>query len=161
MFHLRNNVQSIVSSFMNMNDLERAKNYCAYQERCHYEVRSKLLEWKIYGDDLEEIIVELIKENFLSEERFAKAYASGKFNINQWGRNKIKMALKAKHVSEYCIRKGLEVISPEDYEKTIRNILAKRSREKKTHSPFQLSQYLVSRGFEYGLVSKILGNESE
>lgn len=71
---------------MNSNDLERAKKYCAYQERCHSEVRSRLLEWKIYGDDLEEIIVALIEENFLNEERFAKAYVSGKFNMNHWGK---------------------------------------------------------------------------
>ncbi len=146
---------------MNSNDLERAKHYCAYQERCHSDVRSKLLDWNIYGDDLEEIIVALIGENYLNEERFAKAYVSGKFNINQWGKNKIRISLKAKHVSDYCIKKGLEVIMPADYEKTVRNLINKRSREKKTHSPFQLTQYLVSRGFEYDLVNKIIGNEGE
>jgi len=144
---------------MNINDLERAKKYCAYQERCHSDVRSRLLEWKIYGDDLEEIIVALIEENFLNEERFAKAYVSGKFNMNHWGKNKISQALKAKHISDYCIRKGLEVIQDEDYIRTIKQILEKRSREKKTHSSFQLSQYLMSRGFEYNLVSKILEHE--
>jgi len=145
---------------MNSNDLERAKRYCAYQERCHSEVRSKLIEWKVYGDDLEEIIVALIEENFLNEERFAKAYVSGKFNINHWGRNKIKQGLKLKQISEYCIRKGLEVIREEEYLKTIKNLLEKRSREKKTHSSFQLSQYLQSRGFEYNIISKVMEHES-
>ncbi|MBK7605093.1 MAG: RecX family transcriptional regulator [Saprospiraceae bacterium] len=76
------------------------------------------------------------------------------------GQNKIKQALKSKHISDYCIKKGLEVIQDEDYISAIKQILDKRSREKKTHSPFQLSQYLMSRGFEYGIVSKLLDHES-
>lgn len=141
-------------------DLERAKKYCAYQERCHSEVRGKLIEWKVYGDDLEEIIATLIGENFLNEERYAKAYVSGKFNINHWGRKKIIQGLKAKQVSDYCIRKGLETIREEDYLRVMAGLLEKRRREKKTHSGFQLAQYLLSRGFEYPEIQKIMADDA-
>jgi regulatory protein len=66
----------------------KLRHYCAYQERCHEEVRTKLLSLKIYGSDLEEIINKLIEDDFLNEERFAKAYAGGKFRIKKWGRER-------------------------------------------------------------------------
>lgn len=135
-------------------NLERARKYCAYQERCHSEVRSKLIEWKIFGEELEQIIATLISENFLNEERYARAFVSGKFNINHWGRQKITYALKQRQVSDYSIRKGLEVIDEEEYQQLIRRLLERRMKEKKTQSPYQLTQYLMSRGFEYNEIEK-------
>ncbi|HQN57616.1 MAG TPA: regulatory protein RecX [Saprospiraceae bacterium] len=140
-------------------DLERARKYCAYQERSHSEVRSKLIEWKIFGDDLEEIIASLISENFLNEERYARAFVSGKFNINHWGRKKIIYALKQKQVSDYSIRKGLEVIDEEEYQKVIHLLLERRGKEKKNPSSYQLTQYLLSRGFEYNEIEKAMNHE--
>jgi regulatory protein len=84
----------------------RMQRYCAYQERCHSEVRSKLLEIGMRGTELEEVIAMLIQEGFLNEERFARLYARSKFRQVQWGRVKIELALKQKQVSDYCIRKG-------------------------------------------------------
>ena len=63
--------------------LKKLQRYCVYQERCHQEVRQKLLDLGIYGDDLEDIIVELIEDNFLNELRFAQMYAGGKFRIKK------------------------------------------------------------------------------
>lgn len=65
--------------------LQKLQRYCAYQDRCHQGVRSKLIELGIYGDDLEEIIVELIEENFLNEERFARSYAQGQISFQMLG----------------------------------------------------------------------------
>ncbi|MCC7148654.1 MAG: RecX family transcriptional regulator [Saprospiraceae bacterium] len=141
-------------------NLERARKYCAYQERCHSEVRSKLIEWKIFGEELEQIIATLISENFLNEERYARAFVSGKFNINHWGRQKITYALKQRQVSEYSIRKGLEVIDEEEYQQLIRRLLERRMKEKKTQSPYQLTQYLMSRGFEYNEIEKVLSHDA-
>ena len=72
----------------------KALDYCAYQERCHQEVRDKLYYWGLHSEDVEALISQLISEGFLNEERFAKAYAGGKFRIKNWGRNKIKKELK-------------------------------------------------------------------
>ena len=88
--------------------LDQMRRYCVTQDRCHSEVRTKLLKKHVYGDDLEEILSQLVSEDFLNEERFARSYARGKFRMNKWGKFKIRMMLKQKQVSDYCIRKGLE-----------------------------------------------------
>ena len=66
--------------------LQKLQRYCAYQDRCHQEVRAKLLSLGVYGDEMEEIIVSLIEDKFLDEERFARSFARGKFRLKQWGR---------------------------------------------------------------------------
>lgn len=106
--------------------LEVLKKFCVYQDRCHSEVRTRLLKLKIYGDDLEDIIVDLIQDDFLNEERFAKAFVRGKYRMKSWGRYKIKQALKQKQVSEYCIRQGMKEILEEEYLENLERILRKR-----------------------------------
>ena len=81
--------------------LKKLQRYCAYQERCHQEVRQKLLDLGIYGDDLEDIIAELITDNFLNELRFAQIYAGGKFRIKKWGRHRIRQELKKRKYRKY------------------------------------------------------------
>lgn len=145
--------------------LNKAEHYCAYQERSQYEVRGKLIEWGCYGDDLEDVLVTLIQSNFLNEERFAKAYAGGKFRMKQWGKAKIKQGLKLKQVSEYCIKRGLAEINADDYYATLEAILAKKAKEVKEPNAFKrnykLAAYAMSRGYEADLIWEILGRERE
>ena len=95
--------------------LLKAAGYCAYQERCHEEVREKLSEWGIYGEDAGNILLQLIGQNYLNEERFAKAFAGGKFRTKRWGRIKITLELKARKVSDYCIHDAMKEIDEELY----------------------------------------------
>jgi regulatory protein len=136
------------------------ERYCVYQDRCHQEVRSKLIEHGIYGDVLEEIISELISNNFLDEERFARSFARGKFNIKKWGRNKIKAELKARNVSPYCITLGLQEIEDDHYRDTIRATLLKKEKTSTFKNDFdrlqKLTSYAMSKGFEYETVREIL-----
>lgn len=143
--------------------LQKLKHYCAYQERCHNDVKEKLYKLGVWKKEHDEIIAALIEENYLNEERFAIAYAGGKFRINSWGRVKIKYALKQKQVSEYCIKKALKQINEEDYMKLL-NKLAKEKyaalkadqylvRKKKT------MDYLITKGFETNLVAAALEKE--
>lgn len=147
---------------MNLQALLKLQQYCVYQDRNHQEVRSKLLKMKIYGDGLEEIMASLIEDDFLNEERFAKAYASGKFRINYWGKNKIKMQLKSKRISEYCIKVALDQIEQEEYRASLQKILEKKSRELKGKSlnSYQLKsklyQFAHGRGFESFMISAAL-----
>lgn len=99
--------------------LPKLQHYCAYQERCHSEVKDKLAEYGVFGDDAAQIISELIQEDYLNEERFALQFAGGRFRTKQWGRRKIQYTLKQKGVSDYCIRKALRSIDEEDYEQTL------------------------------------------
>ena len=136
--------------------LVKLQRYCAYQDRCHQEVRSKLIELGCYGQDLEEVMASLIEEKFLDEERFARSFARGKFRMKQWGRNRILQELKMRHISDYCIRKAMEEISEADYLKTLREVLEKRASQIAESNDFErkgkLAQYAMSRGFEGEIV---------
>ncbi|MBL7721937.1 MAG: RecX family transcriptional regulator [Chitinophagaceae bacterium] len=143
--------------------LQKLKHYCAYQERCHSEVKDKLYQLGVWKKDHDEIIAALIEENYLNEERFAVAFAGGKFRIKQWGRVRIKYELKQKQVSEYSIKKAMKQIDEEEY-LSLLNKLAKEKytalkneqyliRKKKT------MDYLAAKGFEADLVRKVMEKE--
>ena len=140
--------------------LAKAAKYCAYQERSHQEVRDKLYEWGLWKKDVEEIILQLLTDGYLNEERFAKAFAGGKFRIKKWGRIKIRIELKKKKVSDYCIRKALEEIDDKEYMRTLKEIIAKKF--KKIPNPksqtlnYKIAQYIISRGYEPELVWDLL-----
>ncbi|KKX49207.1 regulatory protein RecX, partial [Sphingobacterium sp. IITKGP-BTPF85] len=96
--------------------LLKAASYCAYQERAQQEVRDKLYEWGLFQEDVEEIISQLISDNFLNEERFAIAYTLGKLRIKSWGKIKIKQSLKLKRVSDPLIKIAFSKIDLDEYE---------------------------------------------
>lgn len=132
--------------------LQKLQKYCAYQDRCHQEVRSKLIELGIYGDDLEEIMAELIQKNFLNEERFARSYARGKFRFKNWGRIRITQELKRRKISDYLIRKAMEEITEKDYREALYDFLARKLPLVKAKNDFErkqkLAAYALRRGFE-------------
>ena len=136
--------------------LAKAENFCVYQERSQKEVRYKLVEWGMRGDELEEILSELIINNFLNEERFAKSYASGKFNINKWGRVKIRQGLKLKGVPDRILQKALYSLDDEDYMQTLENLAIKKANALSESNPLKrkmkLTTYLQGRGFEIDLI---------
>lgn len=140
--------------------LVKLQRYCAYQDRCHQEVRSKLIELGCYGQDLEEVMASLIEEKFLDEERFARSFARGKFRMKQWGRIRIRQELKIRNISEYCLRKAMEEISETDYLKTLKAVLEKRASQIAEADDFarkgKLAQYAMSRGFEAEMVWEAL-----
>jgi regulatory protein len=143
--------------------LIKAQLSCAYQERCHQEMRNKLYEWGLYPDAVENIISNLITDNFLNEERFAKAYAGGKFRIKKWGKIKIKIELKKRKLSDYCIKKAMLEIDDKDYIKTLQQIITKKSKEIKGGKlqvrNYKIAHYAASRGFEQDLIWGILKEE--
>jgi len=137
--------------------LEKIRHYCAYQERCHSEVRNKLLELSVYGADLEEAVSLLIADDFLNEERFARSYCRGKFRLKQWGKNKIIQSLKFKKVSDYCIRKGLSEIDEEAYLETFYKLVEKKKKELSGEKNIwikkkKIKDFLNRRGFEAPLI---------
>jgi len=140
--------------------LLKAESTCAYQERCQQEMRDKLYEWGLFSNDVENIIAKLITDNFLNEERFAKAYAGGKFRIKKWGRVKIKLELKKRKISDYCIKKAMQEIDDKDYLKTIKDLINKKSKEikggKEMVRKYKIAKYIASRGFEQDLIWDIL-----
>ncbi|MBD1432252.1 RecX family transcriptional regulator [Sphingobacterium sp. DN00404] len=134
----------------------KAESYCAYQERAQQEVRNKLYEWGLNHETVENIIAQLIEENFLNEERFAKAYTLGRFRMKGWGKIKIKQHLKLKKVSEPLIRLALKSIDMDEYDKKIDEIIEKRTKSLKSTITFnektKLYTYLQSKGFESDII---------
>lgn len=139
---------------------EKARKYCAYQERCHKELRNKLFELGANSDMAEQVIIKMIEENFLHEERFAKAFAGGKFRQKQWGKNKIIQELKMRQISPYCIKMALMEIPDEDYLATLQKEIEKRLRLKKDINNrlalHKIAKQLISKGFESDMVWKLL-----
>ncbi|RMG77032.1 MAG: RecX family transcriptional regulator [Bacteroidetes bacterium] len=133
--------------------MEKARRYCVYQDRCQAEVRRKLADWGFTGDDADQIIVQLISEDFINEERFAKSFARGKFRIKHWGKIKIKYELQKREISDYCIQKGLEEIDADEYFQTLCKLIEK---EKEYLADYELTQKLIrklyNKGYEYELI---------
>ena len=145
--------------------LIKAESYCAYQERCQQEVRDKLYSWGLHEVQVENVIADLIASNFINEERFAKAYAGGKFRIKKWGRVKISIELKRRKISTYCIKKGLAEIEEEEYIKTLQKVAevkikATKERDSKKKK-YKVMNYLLSRGFENDLVVEVVGTKEK
>ena len=141
--------------------LQKVKHYCAYQERCHSEVKEKLYSLGLYKNEVEETIATLIEENYLNEERFAIQFTGGRFRIKQWGRVKIKYELKQKQVSEYCIKKALKEINETDYLKTLQKLAVQKISTLKSEKNIfskkrKLQDHLLAKGYEPGLVNNII-----
>lgn len=134
----------------------KIEHYCAYQERCHKDVVEKLKGMRIIPEAIDQIMVHLIQENYLDEERFAKSYARGKFSIKKWGKNRIVSELKQRQISAFNIKSALKEIDEEDYRNTLNELALKRlaqiqesniQKKKK-----KLADYLLYRGWESNLV---------
>ena len=135
---------------------EKISSYCAYQERSHKEVRNKLYEYGLHRADVDEILSRLITDGFLNEERFAKAFAGGKFRIKKWGRNKIINELESHGVTSKCIQKGLSEIESADYNKALRSLLKKKleltSEENLFKKRDKVARFAIGKGYESELV---------
>ncbi len=135
---------------------KKIESYCAYQDRCHKEVANKLREMGMIPRAIDQIIGHLIQENFLNEERFAKSYARGKFNIKKWGKKRIVNELKMRDISKYNITSALKEIDENEYLNTL-NLLAEKRLEAIREKNIQkrrkkLADYLLYRGWESHLV---------
>ena len=134
----------------------KLEHYCAYQERCHSEVAEKLRSLAMTAAESDEIIVHLINQNFLNEERFARAFARGKHRIKKWGRNRIVSELKQRNISQANINYALKEISPDEYQTSFdelsqrhwesiseRNVMKKRKK---------FCDFMLRKGYESDMV---------
>jgi regulatory protein len=136
--------------------LPKIQKYCAYQERHHQEVRDKLYDYGLHQNDVEQIITELITSGFLNEERYAKAFAGGKFRMKHWGKNKIVNALSFRGISKRCIQTGLKEIDDVDYRKALQKQLRKKAESISETNIFKkrdkVARFAIGKGYEPELV---------
>ncbi|WP_420570775.1 regulatory protein RecX [Kordia sp.] len=134
----------------------KLQQFCAYQDRCHKEVVEKLQKMNMIPAAIDVIITDLIQENFLNEERFAKSFARGKFRIKKWGRIRITRELKLRNISKYNIDIALKEIEESDYLNTLDELARKRNTVVRETNPFKrkkkIADYLFYRGWEAHLV---------
>ena len=137
--------------------LSRLQRYCTYQDRCHIEVERKLTEMRMIPQAKEQIIMSLIEDDYLNEERFALAFVKGKFRIKNWGRIRLKAELKKRKISKYLIKSALEQISEKDYLFTFEELANRKANSIKADSILlkktKLADYLIYRGWESSLVN--------
>lgn len=137
---------------------QKILRYCAYQERSHQEVKNKLYTFGLFSSDVNEIISFLIMEGFLNEERFARAFAGGKFRMKSWGRLKIVRELEARGLTRNCIKLGLKEIDEHDYKASLIRLLQKKSDQILEDNPFikrdKIARYTIQKGYEPELVWK-------
>ena len=135
---------------------KRLESYCAYQERCHKEVTQKLYDMKMIPEARDQIVVHLLQHNFLNEERFAQAFARGKFRIKKWGKQRIQLELRRKDINKTLIAIALKEISDEDYYSTFHALAEKKvetiREPNKQNKRQKLADYLFYRGWESHLV---------
>ena len=139
---------------------KKALHYCAYQERCHQEVKQKLYSLGLTTQQVDELLIFLLTEGFLKEERYAKAFAGGKFRLKKWGRLRIVRALEEKGLTKNCINIGLKEIDEEDYRQTLSDLLLKKRETMEDSNVYalrdKLSKYAIQKGFEPELVWQVL-----
>ena len=133
--------------------LKKLQHYCAYQDRCHFEVELKLTQLGADKETSGEILLDLIDDGFLNEERFARSVARGKFWIHHWGKNKIIAHLKARFISDPLIQLSLTEIQEEEYQQQLSILLKKIFKEKKDLN--RTIQALIVRGYESELVYEL------
>jgi len=137
--------------------------FCAYRDRSQKEVEEKLKEMRMIPAAREQIIIKLMQENFLNEERFARSFVRGKFRIKKWGRIKIKQELKAREISTPLIKMAFTEIQEEDYINTLRELAEKKTVLIKEKDPYKkrnkLCNYLIQKGYESNLVFEVCSEE--
>jgi len=147
--------------FFTVEEIKRKlEQYCVYQDRCHKEVEQKMGDFNLIAEAREQILLSLMQDNFLNEERFAKSYARGKFRIKNWGKQRIVKELKFREISAYNIKTALQEIDEKEYLKSIHDIAIKRNQQITEANFYQRKQKLIGflqrKGYEIDLVYKVV-----
>lgn len=132
---------------------EKLARYCAYRERCLSEVLTKLKSFKAEEEDFNIYTGRLKSENFLNEERFAKAYVAA-YSRKKWGKTKIRSSLLQKKVESSLIKKYLDEVNEENYLEQIKTLASKKLKsikaDTKQEVKTKLLRFLLSKGYEMG-----------
>lgn len=140
--------------------LAKAMHYCAYQERCHLEVRQKLSEMNVQKSYIGSIIAKLEKDRFLDEKRFAILYSESKFRLKHWGKNKIIYELEARKIPNAFIEKGINAIPDKEYLATLKILMKNKQSTLKESDDFilknKIAAFVIGKGYEPDLVWKFI-----
>jgi len=135
---------------------QKLEYYCVYQERCYKEIENKLFDFQLTASDREKILISLIENNFVNEERFAKSFVRGKHNYKFWGKNRIINELKFRNISSRIIQEALKEIPEATYLENFHRLAEKhwdtikeRKGQKKNK---KFVDFLLRKGYETSLI---------
>ena len=138
----------------------KIKHYCAYSERCHWEVREKLCSFGLIKKDVETLLTRLIEEDCLNEARFAQLFTGGHFRQHKWGRVKIIHALKQKKISGQNIKHALKEIDEKHYITTLSKLAKIKwvslKGEKHINREIKTNAYLLQKGYERSAIQPVI-----
>ena len=140
--------------------LQKIRYFCSYQERCIKEVEGKLKEWAVQHKKIAPIVNQLQKDGYLNEERYAKAFAGGKFRLNKWGRQKIEFELRIRGVPELMIQEGMLEIDEKEYMQTLKEIIIHKNNEIKPGTDVNIREKIINfafgKGYEKDLILSVI-----
>jgi len=139
--------------------ISRLKKLCSKKEKCIKDIKKKLEEWNINDSDISEIVEILIKENYINEERYVKAYINDKVKFEKWGKNKIIYELRKKGIDENLIHKIINSYDNEEYYKNLKEIIEKKRKILKDdtyENRRKLIRYLYSKGYSIDDINKFI-----
>ncbi len=140
--------------------LDKARKFCAYQERCHADLMKKSKEWGLNHQETQSLISAMIEEGFLNEMRFTELFCRGKFKYKKWGKLKIIRELESRQISNYCIQKAMQILDEMDYTSSLENLIQKHYEKSREDNLFKKRQktaaYVIRKGYEPNLVWEIL-----
>ena len=140
------------------------EKYCIIQERCIFDIKIKLQEWKIPSEKIDQIIEKLINNDFINESRYAETFCRGKFNIKKWGRIKIIYELKKKNISQENINNGIKIIDENKYKKVLESLYIRKIKSIKIKDKFtkkvKISKFLQQKGFETNMIWELINNDN-
>ena len=138
---------------------------CAQAEHCQWEMVEKMRKWEIPEEAQARIMERLVKERYVDDERFARAFAKDKVRYNKWGRRKVEQALWQKHIDEDIRKKVLNGIDDEEYLSVLRPLLKQKRKSIKAQNDYELNQKLMrfalDRGFTFDIIKQCIDVEDE
>lgn len=145
--------------------LNRMAAYCSTAEHCQSEVCEKMQRWGLSYDAIDRIIKRLIKEKFINEERYCRAFVNDKYRFAKWGKLKISQALYLKKISSTVYYPFLSTIDQEEYLAILSDLIAAKRKSIRAKDEFELNAKLIrfamSRGFEMDDIRRCIAVEKE
>ena len=138
---------------------------CAQAEHCEQEMRDKMKRWEIDAATQDSIIARLVKERYIDNERYARAFVKDKIRYNKWGRRKVQQALWMKRISDDIQQKVFDEIEDKEYLDVLIPLLKQKRKSTKANSDYELNQKLVrfalSRGFDFSIIRQCMEVDEE
>ena len=133
---------------------------CAQAEHCRQEMRDKMKHWEINEEARERVVERLVKERYVDDERYARAFVKDKIRYQKWGRRKVQQGLWLKHIDQDIQDTVLSEVDDADYLAVLRPLLKQKSKSIKAESDYERNQKLVrfalGRGFTFDIIRQCL-----